>query len=151
MVRDEIENLSHGVRMQLGDPRIIFSARTNRRVQLVVISDVIAVETIGAGLKIRRRINVTYAERMQVRHDFACLRKREPAIELQSIGAGWDARMFLCHSRKQTSNAQRPTSNAEIILLLGRWAFDVRRWGFSYILLWEPAKKSGVLIFPKNC
>jgi hypothetical protein len=33
---------------------------------------------------------------------------------LQPVGAGGDAWMLLCHSKTKTSDAQRPTSNAEM-------------------------------------
>ncbi len=85
--------------MQFRDPRVVVRARADRRVQLVVIGDVVAVQAVRARLKIRRRINIAHAQRMQIRHDLARLGKCEPAIELQSVGAGWDAEMLLpCHA-----------------------------------------------------
>jgi hypothetical protein len=79
-----------------------------------MIGDVVAVQALWAGLKIGRRINITHAERVQIRDDLPRLRKREPPIELQPVGAGGNAGMLLFHSRKKTSNAQRLTSNTEI-------------------------------------
>ena len=71
VVRDEIEDLSHPVRVQVRDPRIVFLARADRRIQLVVIGDVVAVQAFRARLKIGRRITVADPERMQIRHDVA--------------------------------------------------------------------------------
>ena len=42
VVGDEIGDLSHAVRVQLGDPRIVIFARPDRGVELVVIGDVVA-------------------------------------------------------------------------------------------------------------
>ncbi len=69
VVRDEIEDLTHAVRVQLGDPGVVFLARTDRGVQLVVIGDVVAVQALRARLKIGRRIAVADAELVQIRHD----------------------------------------------------------------------------------
>src|SRR5262249_12605737 len=98
MVRDKIEYLAHRMRMHLPDPGIIIFARADRRVEVVVIGDVVAVQTIGARLKIRRSVHVAYSQRIEVWDNLAGLRKREPAVELQSVGAGWNARMVCGHS-----------------------------------------------------
>ena len=76
VVRDEIEHLSHAVRVQFGDPGIVFLARTDRGIELVVIGDVVAVQTFGARLEIRRGVSIADPERVQIRHDFARLRER---------------------------------------------------------------------------
>ena len=82
MVWNKIQHLTHAVSLQLRDPRVIICPRTDRRVQLVMISDVIAVQALGAGLKIGRRVNIAHSQRVQIRDDLARLRKREPPIEL---------------------------------------------------------------------
>ena len=132
MIRDKIQNLSHRVLVQLRNPRIIIRARADCGVQLVMISDVVTMQAIRARLKIGRCVNVTNFQCIQIGHDLACLGKSEPAIELQPVGAGWNARMRFCHGRKQTSNAQRPTSNTEIQSLISR--FSVRCWAFGVVL-----------------
>src|SRR4029453_16752119 len=99
MVRNEIQHLAHAVRLQLRDQGVIIRARTYRGVHLVMISDVVAVQALGASLKIGRRINIAHAQLVQIRQDLARLRKREPPIKLQSVSAGWDAWMFRGHSR----------------------------------------------------
>ena len=107
VVRDEIEHLSHPVRVQLRDPRVVFRARTDRGIQLVVIGDVVAVQAFGARLKIRRRITIADPERVQIRHDLARLRKGELPVELQPVGRAGNARMYLL------SGSKRPTSNEQ--------------------------------------
>ena len=82
MVRNKIQHLAHAVRVQLRDPGVIIRPRTDRRVQLVVISDVVAVQALRAGLKIGRRVYIAHSQRVQIRDDLARLRKREPPIEL---------------------------------------------------------------------
>ncbi len=52
VVRDKIEHLSHAARAQLRDPRVVFVARTNCRIQLVVIGNIVAVQTFSARLEI---------------------------------------------------------------------------------------------------
>jgi len=52
MVGDEIGDLSHAVRVQLGDPCIVVFARPDCGVELVVIGDVVAMQTFGTGLEI---------------------------------------------------------------------------------------------------
>src|SRR5436190_15399036 len=94
--------------MQLRDPGIIIFARADRRVEVVMVGDVVTVQAIGARLKIRRCIHVAYSQRMQVRNDLACLRKSEPTIELQSVGAGWNP----CHVERSRDTSQSSPSIA---------------------------------------
>ena len=58
VVRDEVEHLAHPVRVQLGHEGVVFLARTDRGVQLVVIGDVVAVQALGARLKIGRGVAI---------------------------------------------------------------------------------------------
>src|SRR5450759_3755246 len=97
-----------------------------------MIRDIVAMQAIWASLKIRRCIGISNSQRVQVGHDLAGVRKSEPAIELQPVGASGNARVLLFHSRKQTSNAQRLTSNTEIQSLISR--FSVRCWAFGVVL-----------------
>src|SRR5262245_25885644 len=127
MVRDKIQHLAHAVRLQLRHPGIIIRARTDHRIQLVVISDVVAVQALGAGLKIRRRIYIAYSERVQIRDSFARLRKREPPIELQPVGAGGNARMPCFHGGE--ANVQRPTPNVQRRMKESADTFGVLHWG----------------------
>src|SRR5467141_1582658 len=96
-----------------------------------MIGDVVAMQAIRARLKIRRCVDITNSQRVQVGHDLTCVRKSEPAIELQPVGASWNARIFPFHG-KQTSNAQRPTSNAEIQSLSSR--LGARSWAFGVLI-----------------
>ena len=94
VVRDEIDDLSHLARVKIGDPGIVIGARADRRVELVVIGDVVAVQAFRARLKIRRRVTIADPERVEIRHDFPRLRKGELPIELQPVGRGGNARVF---------------------------------------------------------
>ena len=94
VVRDEIDDLSHAVRMQIGDPGIVLLARPDRGIQLVVIGDVVTVQAFRARLEIGRRIAIADPERIQVRHDFPRLGKGELPVELQPVGRGRNARVF---------------------------------------------------------
>ena len=85
--------------MKLCNPRVIILARTDRRIEHVVVGDVVTVQAVRARLKIRRCVDVTDSECFEVWNDLACLRKSEPAIELQSVGAGWNAWLRRCHRR----------------------------------------------------
>src|SRR5262245_36830539 len=113
MVRNKIQDLAHAVRLQLRDPSVIIRPRPDRRVQLVMISDVVTVQTLGAGLEIGRCIHVAHPELLEVSDDFSRVRKCETPIELQPVRARRNAWMLLFHSRKKTSDAQRLTSNAQ--------------------------------------
>ena len=98
VIRHEIEHLAHRVRMQFRNPRVVRFAGTDCRVEFVMIRNVVTVETFGARLKIRRCVSITHTERVQIRNNLARLRKSEPAVELQPIGASRNARMvLLCH------------------------------------------------------
>ncbi len=79
--------------MQFRDPCVIIGARADGGVQLVVIGNIVTMQSVRARLKIRRCIHVTNPQRVQIGHDLARLRKGEPAIELQPVGASWNARM----------------------------------------------------------
>src|SRR5439155_9828042 len=118
------------------DPRVVIRARTDCRVQLVVVGNVVAVQAIRTCLKIWRRINIAHAECVEIRHDLARLRKREPTIELQSVGAGWDARLLRVHGKEEnvqrsTPNVQRPMKKSSRTPFdhstfgVGCWAFGV--------------------------
>src|SRR5437762_13614946 len=87
------------MRMELRNPRVIIFARTDRWIEHVVVGDVVTVQAVRARLKIRRCVDVTDSECFEVWNDLACLRKSEPAIELQSVGAGWNAWLRRCHRR----------------------------------------------------
>src|SRR6185437_13446153 len=67
-----------------------------------MVGDVVAVQTVRVRLKIRRCIHVADSQRVEVRDNFPCLRKSEPAIELQSVGAGWDP----CHVERSRDISQ---------------------------------------------
>jgi hypothetical protein len=47
-----------------------------------MISDVVTVQALRAGLKIGRRVYIAYTQLVQIRDDLARLRKRKPPIEL---------------------------------------------------------------------
>src|SRR5207247_3460765 len=98
----EIEQLAHAVGMQFHDPGVVFLLRTDRRIELVVIGNVVTVQTVRPGLKIRRRVNVTDTESAQIRYDLARLREGEPPVELQPVGAGRNSRMLCFHSVRKT-------------------------------------------------
>src|SRR6266567_23533 len=105
VIRDEIDYLAHRVRMQFRNPRVVLCAGTNRRVEFVMIGNVVTMQALCARLEIRRCISVAHTERVQIRHDLARLRKSEPAIELQPVGASRNAWMVLlchiiCHSER---------------------------------------------------
>src|SRR6185437_14488338 len=69
-----------------------------------MVGDVVAVQTVRVRLKIRRCINVADSQRVEVRDNLPCLRKSEPAIELQSVGAGWDP----CHVERSRDISHVP-------------------------------------------
>ena len=94
--------------MQLRDPGLMLFARGDRRVELVMVGDVVAVQAVRARLKIRRCIHVTDSQRIEVWDNLACLRKGKPAIELQPIGAGWDP----CHVGRSRDISQCSPSMA---------------------------------------
>ncbi len=84
-----------------------------------MIGDVVAMQALGAGLKIRRGIYIAYSERVQIRDSFTRLRKREPPIELQPVGARGNARVFArhdaisCHSERSRGIQRR---NRKVVL-----------------------------------
>src|SRR5207247_11422763 len=78
-----------------------------------MIRDVVAVQTIRTRLKIRRCVRISRAQRVQIGHDGACLRKSEPAIELQPVGGDWNTRPLL-FGHIMSSRVETPISNDEI-------------------------------------
>ena len=88
------------MRVQFRDPGVVLLPGANRRVEFVVIGNVVAVQTVRSGLKIGRRISITDTQRVQIGHDLARLGKSEPAVELQPVGRARDARMFDSHARE---------------------------------------------------
>src|SRR5437667_1566024 len=118
MVRDKVEDLAHRMRMERPDPRLIILPRPDRSVELVVVGDVVAVQTVWARLEIRRCVHVTDSQCVEIGDDLACLRKSEPTIELQSVGATGNARvLLLCHavrSHDTLSNDEIRMTNDEI-------------------------------------
>ena len=53
VIRDEIEHLAHRVRMQFRNPRVVLFAGADRRVEFVMIGNVVTMQAIRARLKIR--------------------------------------------------------------------------------------------------
>ena len=86
-------DLSHFAGVQFRDPGIVFFARTDRGIELVVIGNVVAVQTFRPRLEIRRRITIGDPERVQIGHDFARLREGELAVELEPISGAGNARL----------------------------------------------------------
>ena len=97
VVRHKIKQLSHFVRVQLRDPRIVIRARADRGIKLVVIGDVVAVQAFRARLEIGRRVTIRHSELMQIRNDLARLLKGELPIELEPIGRNRNARIIVAH------------------------------------------------------
>ena len=102
VIGHEVEHLTYSVSVQFRNPRVVLLLRTDCLVEFVVIGNVVAVQTVRAGLKIGRRINVAHAERAQIRNDLARLREGEPAVELQPVGAGWNSWMLRFHNVQKT-------------------------------------------------
>jgi hypothetical protein len=98
VVRDEIQNLPHAVRVQRLDPRIVIGPGTDRGIELVVIGNVVTVQAVRARLEIRRRVAIADAERVEIRHDLPRLGKRELPVELQPVSRSGDARMLRSHA-----------------------------------------------------
>src|SRR5881392_2263956 len=88
-----------------------------------MISDVVAMQALGARLKIGRRIHVANSERVQICDDLARLPKREPPIKLQPICAGRNARVF-AHCLAISSHSERsrgiPVRNLKLIRGIAR-------------------------------
>src|SRR5207247_5749197 len=105
MIRHEIEHLAHRVRVQFRSPGVVFLTRTNHGVEFVMVGDVVAVQALGACLKMGRRVSIGHTQGMQIRYDLTCLSEREPAIELQSVGRTGNARMlFFCYMSFQAES-----------------------------------------------
>src|SRR5439155_17407087 len=103
-------------------------------VQLVMIGDVVAMQTIRARLKIGRRVNVTNSQCSQIRHDLACLGKSELAIELQAVGADWNTRPLL-FGHIMSSRVETPISNDEIRMTKSETVPDLsRRFHHSLVI-----------------
>ena len=85
VVRNEIDDLSHAVAVEIGDPGVVLIARTDRGVQFVVIGNVVAVQTFRARLEIGRRITITDPERVEIRHNLSRVVEGELPVELQPV------------------------------------------------------------------
>src|SRR5436309_12045298 len=88
--------------------------------------DVVAVHTIRTRLKIRRCVRISQAQRVQIGHDGACLRKSEPAIELQPVGGDWNTRPLL-FGHIMSSRVETPISNDEIRMTKSETVPDLSR------------------------
>ena len=122
---------------QFRDPGVVIVARADCRVEFIVIGNVVTVQTVRSCLKIWRCVNIAHTQFVQVRHDLACLREREPAVELQPVRATGNPRMLCLHERKKrrTLNAERPTSNSNSDFDVRRSMLGVRRFfTFSPVL-----------------
>src|SRR5437016_11471896 len=91
-----------------------------------MIRDVVAVQTIWTRLKIRRCVRISHAQRVQIGHDGACLRKSEPAIELQPVGGDWNTRPLL-FGHIMSSRVETPISNDEIRMTKSETVPDLSR------------------------
>ena len=74
------------------DSRIASSDRYVFVPAAFVIGNVVAVETLGARLKVGRGVAIADSEVVQIRHDGARIVKRERAVELQPVARSGDAR-----------------------------------------------------------
>ena len=77
-----------------------------------MIGDIVAVQAFPAHLKVRRRINIAHSQINQIRHDLTRLRKREPAIKLQSVRAGRNPRVIARHSAMSRHSERSRGCNA---------------------------------------
>src|SRR5881227_3510219 len=96
-----------------------------------MIRDVVAVQTIWTRLKIRRCVRISHAQRVQIGHDGACLRKSEPPIELQPVGGDWNTRPLL-FGHIMSSRVETPISNDEIRMTKSETVPDLSR-SFRYL------------------
>lgn len=58
--------------------------------ELVVIGNVVGVQTLGARLEIRRSITIADSQLMQIRHEGLRIVEGERAVELQAVGGDRD-------------------------------------------------------------
>ena len=97
VVRHKIKQLPHFVRVQLSDPCIVIRARADRRVELVVIGNVVAVQAFRARLKVGRRVTIRHSKLMQVRNDRAGVLEGKLPIELEPICRNRDTQIVVAH------------------------------------------------------
>src|ERR1700719_3133725 len=134
MVWNEIEDLAHAFRMQFRNERIVLFARADRRVELIMIGNVVTVHAFRTCLEKRRCVNVANSQRVEVGHNFSRLREGEPSVELQPIGANRNP--WMLHFHGITANVERRTLNVQRRLQPLNSMFRVRCWTFEvfYIL-----------------
>src|SRR5436190_5054540 len=101
MVVHDVEDLSHRMFMQGRDKLLVFFWRSNLRIQVMMIDDVVAVHTPWSSAQIRRRITMRNTQRSKVRNSFGGVGKSEMLIELQAI------------SRERNSNHSCSNQTAE--------------------------------------
>ena len=82
MVGHDVEDLSHPMFMQGRDKLLVFLWRSNLRIQVMMIDDVVAVHTPCSSTQIRRRITMRNTQRSKVRHNFGGVGESEVPIKL---------------------------------------------------------------------
>ena len=85
VVGHDVHELAHTVAPERLDQTAIVALGAQRRVELPVVSDVVAVRAIGARLQERREVAVGDSERREVRDDPACISERQLGPQLKSV------------------------------------------------------------------
>jgi hypothetical protein len=85
MVGNKIQHLAHTIILEFADQFLQLFITADLRIQLVVVSNVIAVRAASPRLKNGRRINVGDAESMQVSGQPSRVLKAKARMELQAI------------------------------------------------------------------
>ena len=86
MVRHDIEDEPHALRLQGGGERSKFALRADLRVQPVVIDDVVAMSRAGARFHQRRGIDVADAEPREIGNQRGGVAEGEALVKLQPVG-----------------------------------------------------------------
>ena len=86
VIRHEVDDVPHVVCTQRADEILEILARTDLRIERVVIHHIVAMHAARARPEVRRAIHVTDAEVGEVGNERGGLAKREFRIELQAVG-----------------------------------------------------------------
>ena len=85
VVWHDIRDLAHAMARELGCEALEILAAADLRVEGAVIDDVVTVAAAGASAQVWRAIDVTHAQRGEIRHQFGRPRKIEIAVQLQAV------------------------------------------------------------------
>ena len=90
VVGHDVGNVAHSVTLECIDKALEVLAAADLRIEPAVVDDVVAMAASGTRAQIRRAVDVTHAEGVEIGDERGSVGKREVAVELQPVGRARD-------------------------------------------------------------